>query len=514
MISRERWDALQTRWAAGEALSVDEERERLDHASRDPLARRELELFHELSLRVQEPDAPKASANVTAALAAARGVRLRVVAPGTKPRAPAPIRRGRVAAAATLALSGAAAVLALRAHDSEAPAKGAVTSSAAKSTPLTAATARSELVFASGEVWLGEESARIGAGTLSAGASVRTGAGRACLVIDPEIDVCLGANTSVTLESLAPAETRVRVESGTAVAELAPRSPGHRFELAARDVTATAHGTVFALEAGGEATRVAVVEGEVGVTRAGKAEGVLGSLSELRLDGPSAKPRALGRNEESRLRALLGPRPIWQATELGVLEENHDAPRATASVDSVGPFPVPLRALVATGEREVLLRSPGGESALRRVDVVAGSARKLERGDFPAAAERPAPTPRLLLEEARSALSKGDRRGALAAYLRLRRAHPNTPEATTVLVPLGKLELELGSPQKALAAFDAYAKTRGALLPEALSGKIRAYRALGRERDELRTIEDYLRRFPNGFDAVALDKRRRALSDR
>jgi hypothetical protein len=65
----------------------------------------------------------------------------------------------------------------------------------------------------------------------------------------------------------------------------------------------------------------------------------------------------------------------------------------------------------------------------------------------------------------------------------------------------------LGSPKRALTAFEAYLAAGGPLEPEALHGKVRALRALGRKGDERATIRNYLERYPEGFQAPALKKR-------
>ena len=77
---------------------------------------------------------------------------------------------------------------------------------------------------------------------------------------------------------------------------------------------------------------------------------------------------------------------------------------------------------------------------------------------------------------------------------------------------VGKLELRQGAPSRALAAFDDYLARGGPLRPEALAGRIRALRALGRTADERRAIEGYLKSYPTGFEAITLKKRLSVLS--
>jgi hypothetical protein len=142
------------------------------------------------------------------------------------------------------------------------------------------------------------------------------------------------------------------------------------------------------------------------------------------------------------------------------------------------------------------------------VSVESGAFRRLVSGDLAVRSEpEHAPSAGSLLGLARKRLSEDNPRAALAVYLELRRTFPSSPEASTVLVTLGKLELDLGAPERALAAFDAYAMRGGPLGPEALSGRVRALRALGRTSEERRAIEEYLTRHPTGFEAPAMKKR-------
>ena len=83
-----------------------------------------------------------------------------------------------------------------------------------------------------------------------------------------------------------------------------------------------------------------------------------------------------------------------------------------------------------------------------------------------------------------------------------------------MLVTMGKLELEFASPGRALASFEAYLGHGGPLAPEALAGKIRAFRSLRRASAERTAIEHYLARYPDGIDAPGLRKRLEALPSR
>jgi len=512
------FDSLQNRIARGEELSAEEERLRLAAGETDPLARRELELFAELRGRLDEPDG--ALPNVALALAGARGVKLRVLGPDSTPVTGATRLRGRrglaLAAGSVTLLAAAGAWFLVRGTDSAPP---TVARSAISPPPERAAAptiSRSELVFVSGDVRSGGGQAAIGQHPLATGARVTTAEGRACLTVDPGIDVCLGPESEVLLESLDEAAVRVRVQRGTAVAALSPRVHGHRFSLLAGDVVATARGTVFAvdLEPAGAPARVTVVEGKVAVRRGAGSETEVGAHSSLSVgDGAVGAPAAVGRTEEARLHSLLSPRELWQGNNLGVLEIGQATEGDRVLIDEHGPFELPLSLFVSTGRHRVALRGAERDGELgANVDVEAGAARRLSVAELGGPRASAALTAKDLLVQARKKLSAGDPRGALTLYRELRRAHPRSSEATTVLVTLGKLELDLGAPERALPAFDTYLERGGPLVPEALSGRVRALRALGRADEERRAIEQYLARFPTGFEAPSLKKRLATLS--
>jgi hypothetical protein len=223
----DRWNELQARWAAGEALSPEEERERLDSSRTDELAARELALFEDLRARGQGvEELPRGLVEKVLAAVGSRP-RLHLLGPG--------------AAIAVPVAAAAAVFLALRTEKAPAP-TSAVTKVPAS--PL----ARSELVLASGEVTAPED-ARVGGRPLAEGDRVSTGDGRACLGIDPGIDVCVGPQSEIVINSLRLDDVRIQVNHGTAVAALTKREAGHRFALVAGHWDFVARGTVFAVEA-------------------------------------------------------------------------------------------------------------------------------------------------------------------------------------------------------------------------------------------------------------------------
>lgn len=522
MTSREhRWDELQTRWAKGERLSPEEEDERLAFAEHDALARSELELFTALRARAEAPEEPVEPALVERALDAVKfAPRLRLVTPssGDATQAATPARpRSRAARIAVPALLLAAAGIFGLFVARSLPSAPAARPLEAR-VPSAANLARAELVLAAGQVQVTGRHFSIGQRPLAEGESVTTGEGRACLTIDPGIDVCLATHTVVELESLAAPGIRLRVRSGTALASLSRRVPGASFALVMADVSATAHGTTYVARHEGDESEVIVVEGVVEVAR-GRDNRVLVDAHSRVIVPAKAETFAkgpVGRNEEARLLALMAPHRLWAGATLGVLDLAATPKTLQASIDDEGPLPLPLQTFVSAGRHGVVWRDATGAETTSWIDIPAGETRRLvpptannPRATASEPTEKPSAT--ALLELARRELARGKARQALSLYEQLRSTHPASAEARTVLVTMGKLELDLGHPGRALDRFEGYLRGGGPLAPEALAGKARALRALGRTGEERRAIQQYLGAHPDGFETPLFTKRLREL---
>lgn len=524
MTSRERrWDELQTRWAQGERLSAEEEHERQAYPEHDALAREELELFAELRARAEAPSEPVAPDLIGRALDALKStphLRLVTAASGDAPEAPASQGRPRSRAARIavpallLAAAGVFGLFAARSVPSR-----PVALPAEVRAPLAPNLARAELVLAAGQVQVTGHHFSIGQRPLAEGESVATGQGRACLTLDPGIDVCLAADTVVELESLAAPSIRVRVKRGTALATLSRRAPGSSFALVMADVSATAHGTTYVARHEGDETEVIVVEGVVEVARGRGPRELVDAHSRVVVP---AKAEAfvktpVGRSEEARLLALMAPHRLWTGAAVGVLDLAAAPPTTLqASVDDEEPLPLPLQTFVSAGRHRIAWRDAAGAETTSWIDVPAGETQHLVPPAVGVASPAPSgpaekPSATALLELARRELAHARPRQALTLYEQLRSAHPASAEARTVLVTMGKLELDLGRPDRALGRFDAYLRDGGALAPEALAGKARALRALHRGPEERRAIQQYLAAHPGGFDAPLFAKRLREL---
>jgi hypothetical protein len=521
-----RWNELQARWAAGDTLEPDEERARLELARESPLAERELEMMSELRDRGSAAHDETAHTSLYDGVLETVGAktRLRLVSqhevPARTPELFAPPSRRAtwrwVAFAAAPAIVAAGAFVFTRTSLSHRE----TTVASVAPAPISAPT-RVELVLASGEVRLGDRDVVVGQGPLETGQHVSVGRGRACINVDPSIDVCLDGETEVALDSLLEDDVRIRVVRGTAMAALAPRAPGHTFSLVGGNVSATARGTMFAIEhsPGESTTSVVVVEGKVEVTGAERPATMLSAHTRMTTHGASKETESVwvGRGEESRLLSLISPRDLWQTKEIGTIDIAEGSPGTLASIGQQSPLSLPLRAFVLAGTYHVLFRDPLGNESSVDVDIATGENRHIEPPDLARSLVRgggasPKESAASLLESARRELARGGAKAALPLYQRLRANYPTSPEAFTVLVTMGQIDLDLRSPARALVAFETYLHRGGPLAPEALAGKIRALRALGRINEERTAIDEYLASYPGGFEAPALKKRVETLS--
>jgi len=115
----------------------------------------------------------------------------------------------------------------------------------------------------------------------------------------------------------------------------------------------------------------------------------------------------------------------------------------------------------------------------------------------------------LLFARANAARGAGDLRAAADGYALLQAQFPGSPEATVSLVSAGDLLARQGDPASALEQFDRYlaVDARAPLAPEALFGRARCLRALGRSRDEADTWGTLLKRFPGSLYEGAARRR-------
>lgn len=124
----------------------------------------------------------------------------------------------------------------------------------------------------------------------------------------------------------------------------------------------------------------------------------------------------------------------------------------------------------------------------------------------PAPTVQPAPTAVSLFAEANAVRRRGDIRQAVRLYQSLRQRFPESSQALLSAISLGDLLLG-DDPARAVAAYSAYLRDspNGSLTEEALFGRARGLRTLGRTEEERRTWQELSRRFPrSAYQPTAL----------
>ncbi|MDC0683007.1 tetratricopeptide repeat protein [Sorangium atrum] len=130
--------------------------------------------------------------------------------------------------------------------------------------------------------------------------------------------------------------------------------------------------------------------------------------------------------------------------------------------------------------------------------LAAPAPRPRDAGRGPSATASSASTAEQLFREANEARRAGNSQRAVELYRSLQKSFATSPEATLSLVSLGNLLLNTGAPAAALVQLDRYLGVAGSrpLAVEALYGRGRALRALGRSADEAQNWRRLLRDHP------------------
>jgi len=356
--------------------------------------------------------------------------------------------------------------------------------------------------------------------TLAPGSVLATGRGRACVLVEPGIRVCLAPSSTLRMESLDGPARVLRLVRGRVAAELLPQPAGTSFSIAAADGSVTAVGTAFSVELVDGAPVVARVSHGVVLVREDKATSHLVRAHEVNRFGEGV--RALPTSDEDQDRALLrsGGSASTDAEKPARLTLLSTPVGAAVQLDGATIGTTPLDLLVSPGDH--VLTAPG----LTATTLHVASSEHLEKSWVTSAAIAPnapassapvlvphepqnnwpvaAPTPSAMLADARAARARGDSGAAAQAYRSLLASHPNSPEATAATLSLAELELGRGANADALALYDRYITSKGPLLLEARYGKVRALGALGRTADARAEAASFVRDYPDSPQADAL----------
>ncbi|MEM9069834.1 MAG: tetratricopeptide repeat protein [Myxococcota bacterium] len=182
--------------------------------------------------------------------------------------------------------------------------------------------------------------------------------------------------------------------------------------------------------------------------------------------------------------ATLGPR---------IFRQDPPEPQPSAPVPPVPSSPIEVPA------EEPLEEEPVEEPVEETTQVNRAEAAMRSR-PRPAQREEPAeaaPTARTLFVEASAARRQGERARAVAAYEDLLRLFPDSSRAPAAHYALGELQRR-AAPAEALSHYNAYLRSgQRALREEALLGRARTLRRMGRPGDARRAFETLLREYPN-----------------
>lgn len=223
---------------------------------------------------------------------------------------------------------------------------------------------------------------------------------------------------------------------------------------------------------------------------------------------PAASRRRLG--AAAGIALLLGA-GLATAAFLVARRSGPPAPAGSGGPPAVRAHTTSAAPTVAGGPRKVEVASAGD-----RVHPPVRPGRPAVRSRLALAPETPAavpaapvePTALELFVAGNRARTAGDGTGAIQAYELLQRRFALSSEATASQISLGMLYLERGRPGPALEQFRAFRHAgSGSTMSEAYWGEAQALRQIGDLDQEIRVLEELLRRFPDSAYAGAAGAR-------
>jgi TolA-binding protein len=345
---------------------------------------------------------------------------------------------------------------------------------------------------------------------VAAGDVIDAEGGAVAIALDSGIKLLLLPGARVRIPALDSRAVEARVEAGAVLAAVEPKRRGPPFSVTTADGSVGVVGTVFEVSFVDDVTRVGVLRGEVSLRANGAAPCALGVGETSDLAGldrqPLAGPESRTLDQGLRMLDLLSDTELASAVDIQSLPNG-----AQVSIDGIVLGTTPIAALVRSGHRTVELTAEGRAPVRELVELARGErlSRVFELGRISqrSRAERlPAAMANAsaMLAQAQSLRASRDWTAAADAYEDLIAAYPTSTEARTSLISLGELRLvRLHAPAKALECYARYLETpsKGALTEEALYGRARALRALGREDDEAAALRSFLEAYPNAFAA-------------
>jgi len=447
-------------------------------------------------------------------------------------RAPASTRRLTALGAVAAAAVAAGVVLGLAiglddGPDSVAPGTGAVPSWEPAALPI-------RVLLASGDRG-GLAEALLDGEAIRAGRRLETAGGPAVLGVSSRAKIRVAASTRLVLERADSEECRLRLESGEVLASVTPGSRDPRVVVATADGVVSVTGTVFAVRADADGSTVEVFRGNVLVEGSGRKAAAVRAGHRARLAAPGTE--SIEQDHEAEMLAVARALDLLDASEMALIEVHSSPAGASVSLDGKVLGETPIVLATRAGYRELELAHEG--YAPIREQLVAGRdgvvsrhfdlVRDPDQEPQEQSDRQSRPDPTLahrgpdepadalsavdLLAHAQTFRKSRNWAAAAQAYGELLSSFPGSPEARNARVSLGMIQLKhLGRPAEALVNFDAYLGqwSSGVLAQEALIGRARALRALGRTGQEADALREFVERFPG---ALQVDEARQRLAE-
>ncbi len=375
-------------------------------------------------------------------------------------------------------------------------------------------------VLLAGEVLVGNQGAAIGH-HLTSGERLRTGDGRAVVNLPTEITLSMGPNTHLSYLQHEDSSLEISLEEGRIQLSLSPGVERAGFSVVTEDGRIDVTGTIFSVNADEETVEVRVLRGEVEITGRQGEQRRLGTRAATTLG--TNQVRTLSKDEEETLWKEVRTVELLDSEDNTVVDIESTPVGAAVSIDSVVLGRTPISAAVRSGYREITLIVNEEQVARKLVDIYTGSRLSWDfdlieaQNAAPGSSVAPAPTAsrrgtasdrelsaQQLLLKAQSLRAERDWAGAADAYQKLVVRFPSSAEARASFVSLGEIQLnKLGKPAVALGQFNKYLRAvkSGPLAQEALWGKGRALKSLGRPNEEKMTLDLFVARFPKAIQA-------------
>jgi transmembrane sensor len=320
-----------------------------------------------------------------------------------------------------------------------------------------------------------------GQGPIAERVSARRDGPRLLQLADGTEATALSANTHLEPVEVSPTAVTVRLESGSAHFDVAPRKE-RRFRVEARDVTVTVLGTAFTVQLAGEGVRVQVDRGRVDVAFQGThrelvaGEELLASPSNRPAPEPKPVPVPAPASSES-----PASNDATSASLLAGDGERLPPPTANAAPPAAHP------AAPAAQTWRALAQDGDYRGAFARMTAEGPGAVRDEPGD--------------LLFAADVARLSGNPALAIPRLSRVLQAHANDSRAPLAAFTLGRTLLDgLGRPREAA---DAFARARrlapsGALAQDALAREVESWSRAGESALARQRALEYLKLYPGG----------------